>query len=69
VTYVTIRSSAGDPRYVPVTEAEPFSAILARSGLTSSGALDIYVDGAQILASDMVQPGSTVTILGNVKGG
>ena len=68
-TIVTIRPGAGEPQYISVSEATPFSTLMQRAGLTYNGQIDIYVEGAEIGLDTLVQGGQTVTIIGNVKGG
>jgi hypothetical protein len=66
---VTLRSTNGSERYVPVAEATPLSEIIATSGLSISGPVAYYLNNAQIDLRTPVAPGSTVTIMGTVKGG
>ncbi|MCL4561884.1 MAG: hypothetical protein M1281_14905 [Chloroflexi bacterium] len=68
-TVVTLRTSSGDTRHVPVTEAMPLSAVMERSGLALSGAVQYWLDGNQIQGDTVIPLGATVTIVGNVKGG
>ena len=66
---VTIRPSSGRPVHLIVDEPTQFSDLMQRASLTFNGQINMYVEGAQIDYSDLVQPGQTVTIIGNVKGG
>ena len=66
---VTIRTSGGDTRHVPVTEARSASQIILDAGLTVVGQVQYWLNGAQITGTDMVAPGSTLTTVGSVKGG
>ena len=68
-TIVTIRPGAGEPKYLTVLEPTPFDVLMQRAGLTFNGQIDIYVEGQPIEMTDLVQGGTTVTIIGNVKGG
>ncbi len=68
-TIVTINANGGAPRFVPVSEPTPFSAIMQEAGLTFNGALDIYMNGQRVDMNTPIPGGSTVTVVGNVKGG
>jgi hypothetical protein len=68
-TIVTIRPGAGDPQYLVIEEAAPFNVLMQRAGLTFNGQINMYVEGVEIGYEDLVQPGQTVTVIGNVKGG
>ena len=66
---VTINANGGAPRFVPVSQPTPFSAIMQEAGLTFNGALDIYMNGQRVDMNTPIPGGSTVTVVGNVKGG
>ncbi len=66
---VTINANGGAPRFVPVSEPTPFATILQAAGLTFNGALDIYMNGQRVDMNTPIPGGSTVTVVGNVKGG
>jgi hypothetical protein len=68
-TIVTIRPGAGDPQYLVIEEPTSFSVLMQRAGLTFNGQINMFVEGAEIGYEDLVQPGQTVTVIGNVKGG
>ena len=70
-TVITIKTSGGLTRYVPVPDGQLMTtneALLA-AGLTVSGAFQVWLGDAQIAASAVVPAGSTITVVGNVKGG
>lgn len=66
---VTIRTTTGGDKYVPVSEPTPVSEIIARSGLFFGGAVEYYLNGSTIRPDELVPPGSTLTVIGSVKGG
>ncbi len=68
-TVITLRTSSGDSRYVPATEPMTAQAVVTASGIYVSGATQFWLNGAQIATTDLVQPGSTLTLVGSVKGG
>ncbi len=72
-TVITIRTSGGDTRYVPVPEGRTLTAgeVFMNSGLSVSGngGFQIYLNGAIIKVTDIVPVGSTLTVVGSVKGG
>jgi hypothetical protein len=69
--YITIRTSGGDSRYVPVSETGTMTAgdALMASNLAVSGAFQIFMDGVKIGFDTVVPAGKELTVLGNVKGG
>lgn len=66
---ITVRTSGGDTKYVPATRAMTPIEILASARLTTSGAIQYWYNGAQITDGTEIQPGSTLTVVGSVKGG
>ena len=68
-TVVTIRTSSGGDKYVPVSEPTAVSSVIAQSGLYFGGAVQYYLNGAEIKTTDLVPGGSTLTVIGSVKGG
>lgn len=66
---VTLRSTSAGSTYVPIAEPMPLSTILAMSGLTIGANCQFYIDSTEINGEAIVQPGATVLIVGNVKGG
>jgi hypothetical protein len=68
---ITITTSGGDTRYVPVEEGVTLTAgeAFMASGLSVNGAFQIYLNGAVIKVNDVVPTGSTITVVGSVKGG
>ena len=68
-TIVTVRYSSAEPRYVQVEEPSTVQHIMQLGQLTSNGPIDIYVEGAEATLQTVVAPGSTITLIGNVKGG
>jgi hypothetical protein len=68
-SFVTLRTSGGDTRYVPVEGPTPVGALLAASGLTIQGSVQAWYNNALVELDDTVPGGSTVTLIGSVKGG
>jgi hypothetical protein len=72
-TVITIRTSSGDTRYVPVPEGHTITAgeafMLSGLPVTGNGGFQIYLNGAIIKVTDIVPVGSTLTVVGSVKGG
>jgi len=66
---VHIISAGGGSNYVPVEGPTAFSTVLAQSGLHVGGAVEFWMNGVRIEADTTVPAGSTVTIVGSVKGG
>jgi hypothetical protein len=66
---ITVSSSNGARVYVPAAEAMPLSEVLSASGLNVMMGAEFWLNGAAIKADTIVAPGSTVTIVGVVKGG
>ncbi len=66
---VTIQTSNG--RLLPVRIEEPTAIgdIFDAANLTASRDLELYVDGAVVPWDHIVSPGTTITAVGNVKGG
>ena len=67
-TYITIRTSSGGSAYVPATEAMTVRDLINASGLAIQGKYDVYMDQAIVPQDALVPVGTTVTLLGNVKG-
>ncbi len=68
-TFITVRSSNGGTRYVPTSEALTVAAVMQSSGLFVSGAVDYFLDGTRVVSESLIPVGSTLTIIGAVKGG
>jgi hypothetical protein len=68
-SYVTLRTSGGDTRYVPVEGPTAIGALLAASGLSIQGSVQAWYNNALVDLNDTVPGGSTVTLIGSVKGG
>ena len=66
---VTIRTSGGDNRYVPVDGPKSLSQVMLSSGLRFEGEYTVFLNGVQIQGADIVPAGSTLNIIGSVKGG
>jgi hypothetical protein len=66
---ITLRTSGGDTRYVPTTEPLPASQVIVSAGVSVLGAVQYWLNGSQIQPADMVPAGSTLTVVGSVKGG
>jgi hypothetical protein len=69
MTVVTLRTSGGDTRYVPVTGSMTAGEVFAASGLAVSGVMQIWLNGVQIANDTVVPAGSTLTLVGSIKGG
>lgn len=69
--YITIRTSGGDNRYVPVPESGTMTAgeALMASNLSISGAFQIFMDGVKVGFETVVPAGKELVVLGSVKGG
>jgi hypothetical protein len=66
---VTIRTSGGGDRYVPVTQPTSVKDVIAQSGLYFGGAVQYWLNGAQVNQDTLVPGGSTLSVIGSVKGG
>jgi hypothetical protein len=68
---VTLRTSASNrDTYVEVGEESlPLVDIVGKSGIRFNGEYQGWLNGAQISLGDKVAPGSTVSLIGSVKGG
>lgn len=68
---VTLRTSASNrDTYVEVGEESlPLVDIVSKSGIRFNGEYQGWLNGAQISLGDRVAPGSTVSLIGSVKGG
>lgn len=68
---VTIRSTGagGGDFAIPVTEPISITELLSRANLTVSQSIEYWVDGTQVPPTHTVAPGTTVTAVGQVKGG
>ena len=66
---ITIRTSGGDTAYVPATEPKTVSETMLASGLRPNGAVTYYLNGAEINGATVLPVGSTLTVVGSVKGG
>jgi hypothetical protein len=69
MTVVTIHTTSGGDRYVPITEPKPLSEILLQAGLTQLGSVQYWQNGSQINLSTAVAPGQSINAIGAVKGG
>jgi hypothetical protein len=67
-TYITIRTSSGGSAYVPASEAMTVRDLINASGLAIQGKYDVYMDQVIVAQDALVPVGTTVTLLGNVKG-
>lgn len=66
---VTIRTSGGGDKYVPVTQPTSVKDVIAQSGLFFGGAVQYWLNGAQVNQDTLVPGGSTLSVIGSVKGG
>lgn len=76
-SYVRIQPSSGYPVDVPVATDEetnglpgiPLRTVLERSGLAFGMSMQYWAGGAQVDLDYLAVPGTTITAVGNVKGG
>jgi len=68
-TVVTIRTSGGQDRFIPVDGSMTVNELLANSDIRIVGEAQYWLNGAMISRNDLVPAGSTLTIIGTVKGG
>jgi len=69
---ITLRTSGGDTRYVPVPAGQTTMTVadaVAASAVYIGGAVQYWLNGAQVQLGDTVPAGSTLTLVGSVKGG
>lgn len=66
---VTLVPSSADAKYVEVDGPLPMVELIARSRLQFAGEFTCYLNGAEISLTTVVPGGSTVNIIGKVKGG
>ncbi len=66
---VTIRTSGGGDKYVPVNQPTAVKDVIAQSGLFFGGAVQYWLNGAQVNPDTLVPGGSTLSVIGSVKGG
>lgn len=66
---VILRTSSGGDKYVPVSQPTSLRDVIEQSGLFIGGAVQYWMNGAQIKLDDVVPGGSTITVIGSVKGG
>jgi hypothetical protein len=68
-TMVKVRTTTGASRDVPVSGPTAIATVLERSGLAFAGAVEFWVGSNKLEPSAEVAAGTTVTVVGNVKGG
>ena len=66
---ITIRTSGGDTQYVPASAPMTVSEAMLASGLRPNGAVTYYLNGAEVKGDAVLPVGSTLTVVGSVKGG
>lgn len=68
---ITIRSTGvgGGDFAIPVAEPISITNLLAQANLTVSQSIEYWVDGVAVPPEHTVAPGTTVTAVGQVKGG
>ena len=66
---ITIRTSGGSMAYVPATAPMTVSEAMLASGLRPNGAVNYYLNGAEVKSNDILPVGSVLTVVGSVKGG
>ena len=65
---ITLRTSGGETRYIPATEALSLAQVKALSGL-AFGAVTFFMNAAVIDDATIIPVGAVVSAIGNVKGG
>jgi hypothetical protein len=68
-TTITVRTSGGQPRYVPTNVPMTPRDLLGAAGIFVTGVVEYWLDGAKIGLDDIVPVNGTLTIVGSVKGG
>ena len=66
---ITIRTSGGETVYVPASEPKTVSEAMLESGLRPNGAVNYYLNGVEVKGDTVLPVGSTLTVVGSVKGG
>ena len=66
---ITIKTSGGDTRYIPAPEPLTVAAAMLTSGLRPNGVVSFYLNGAEVKEDTVLPGGSTLTVIGSVKGG
>lgn len=66
---IRLISSGGDERYVVAENSMTIGEVMLQSDLRIVGAVQYWLNGVQADVNTVVAPGSTVTIVGSVKGG
>ncbi|MGW8178365.1 MAG: hypothetical protein ACWGQW_06315 [bacterium] len=68
---ITIRSTGagGGDFAIPVNEPLTITQLLTQANLTVSQSIEYWVDGVSVPADHVVAPGTTITAVGQVKGG
>jgi hypothetical protein len=66
---INICTSSGERRYVPADAPMKASDVLNASGLFIGGNIQLWLNGVQINHDALVPNGSTLTLIGAVKGG
>lgn len=65
---VTIRSTGGGVRYIPVSEPTAASELLQQAGLYVNGNIQYWLNGAQVSSDTLIPAGQTLMVVGSVKG-
>lgn len=68
-TVIKLMTSGGDEAYVIANSPMTIGEAMLNSNLRIIGAVQYWLNGAQVDVNTQVGPGSTVTIVGSVKGG
>lgn len=68
-TVIKLMTSGGDEAYVIANAPMTIGEAMLQSALRITGAVQYWLNGAQVDVNTQVGPGSTVTIVGSVKGG
>jgi hypothetical protein len=68
---ITIRSTGagGGDFAIPVTQPISITDLLGQANLTVSQSIEYWVDGVTVPPEHVIAPGTTVTAVGQVKGG
>jgi hypothetical protein len=70
VNTITVRTTTGDSRYVPVQGPTSLRLVLQQAGLPINGVTQFWMDGVQLSSQDQIIPvGAQVMLVTSVKGG
>lgn len=66
---ITLISSTGGRFYLPTNGAMTLDELVQKSGLTLGNNIQFFVEDTPIDSGSVIAPNTTVTALGNIKGG